>query len=70
MEVKKGKVYKIAKPSTEDDWAVKRDFDTLREAAKICADKSRHEKVLAYTVTLRKDAADVAHTIMEEKEEY
>ena len=69
MDMKKGKIYKIAKPVSEDDWQVKRDFDTVRESMKICADKARHGKVLAYAATLRKDVANVTNKLMEEEGE-
>ena len=69
METKKRKVYKIAKPISEDDWLVKRDFDAVRESMKICSDKARHSKVLAYAATLRKDASNVTTKLIEEEGE-
>ena len=70
MAVTKAKMIKLPKADTEDDWKVRSDFQTLVEAKKICKDKARHEKVLAYAMQAKKNADDVVKDIIEEKAEY
>lgn len=69
MAERKAKMIKLP-PVVEDDWKVKEDFRTLVEAKKICKDKARHDKVLAYAMQAKKNADDIVKDIIEEKAEY
>ena len=52
--VAKAKMIKLPKAISDDDWKVRNDFQTLVEAKKICQDKARHNKVLAYAMQEQK----------------
>lgn len=70
MAERKAKMIKLPKLSEEDNWQVKEDFRALVEAKKICKDKARHDKVLAYAMQAKKNAEDIVKDIIEEKAEY
>lgn len=70
MADKKAKMIKLPEPLEDDDWKVKEDFRTLVEAKKICKDKARHDKVIAYAMQAKQNANDVIKDLIEEKAEY
>jgi hypothetical protein len=65
----KPRMVKLPKADSEGDWKVREDFRTLVEAKKICKDKARHEKVLAYAMQAKKNADEIVKDIIEEKTE-
>lgn len=60
---------KLPTPVSEDDWQVRQDFNTLIDAKKICADKERHKKVMAYALKMKQQAGEVVTDMLEEKAE-